>query len=168
MKKLIFAIAISLGTVSFAQTETAKTSGPPAGNAIKGDFYGATVSDKSVKKAITGKKLEKQLESEMTLKNVAIKGKVVDVCDKKGCWLTVETNSTQSFMVKMKDYAFFVPLALRGKEVILEGDAELQMTSVEDLKHYAEDAKKSKEEIAMITEPKKEISFMASGIRVLN
>ena len=35
------------------------------------------------------------------------------------------------------------------------------------LKHYAEDAGKSKEEIAAITEPKKEITMQAKGILVL-
>ena len=35
------------------------------------------------------------------------------------------------------------------------------------LKHYAEDAGKSKEEIATIKEPKKEIVLQAKGILVL-
>jgi len=35
------------------------------------------------------------------------------------------------------------------------------------LRHFAEDAGKTKNEIAEITEPKKEIVFQATGIKVL-
>ena len=45
--------------------------------------------------------------------------------------------------------------------------AQLKETSVKQLKHYAEDAGKSKEEIAKITEPKKEVIFVAKGVLVL-
>ena len=37
---------------------------------------------------------------------------------------------------------------------------------VEHLKHYAQDAGKSKEEIAKITEPKDELTFIADGVIV--
>jgi hypothetical protein len=36
------------------------------------------------------------------------------------------------------------------------------------LRHYAEDAGKSKAEIAAITEPKREVSFEASGVLILD
>ena len=49
-------------------------------------------------------------------------------------------------------------------ELDYEGKAFVKETSVEELKHYAEDAGKSKEEIAKITEPKLEMSFEASGV----
>jgi len=41
------------------------------------------------------------------------------------------------------------------------------MVSVEDLKEYAEEAKKSKAEIDAIKEPKKELAITASGIIVV-
>ncbi|MNF17801.1 hypothetical protein D3C80_2215180 [compost metagenome] len=68
----------------------------------------------------------------------------------------------------MKDYAFFVPTALKGKNVVLEGSAERKITSVDELKHYAKDAKKSKAEIDAIKSPKEEIRFLASGIKVVD
>ena len=68
----------------------------------------------------------------------------------------------------MKDYAVFVPTALKGKTVILEGNAETKVISVDEQKHYAEDAKKSQAEIDAITKPQEEIRFMASGIKVIN
>ena len=43
-----------------------------------------------------------------------------------------------------------------------------QETSVKELRHYAEDAGKSKEEIAKITKPKVEIRVLANGIKVID
>ena len=51
--------------------------------------------------------------------------------------------------------------------MVIDGEMKLSTTSVEELQHYAEDAKKSKEQIAAITKPEKEISVMAKGITVL-
>jgi hypothetical protein len=42
----------------------------------------------------------------------------------------------------------------------------MKTTSVAELQHYAEDAGKSKEEIAKITEPKLELTFVADGVIV--
>lgn len=167
MKKLVLLFSIALSTVAFAQ-ETEKKMGPPAGKALIGDTYGAQVSAQAEKSAISTKKLDKKLNKAKKLENVAVKGKVLEVCDKKGCWLTVETENKEKFFVKMKDYAYFVPLSLVGKNVILEGDAESKIVSVDELKHYAEDAKKPQAEIDAITVPKEEIRFMASGIKVVN
>ena len=47
---------------------------------------------------------------------------------------------------------------------MLEGVATLTETDVETLKHYAEDQGKSKEEVAAITAPKREITFEATGV----
>lgn len=168
MKKSALILMMAFSTAIFAQeTEKPKYS-PPTGNALVGDFYGAGISLKSEKTAITPTKLEKKLKKAKKVENVAVKGKVTEVCEKKGCWLTVETENNEKFFVKMKDYAFFVPIALVGKNVVLEGNAETKVISVDEQKHYAEDAKKSQAEIDAITKPKEEIRFLASGIKVVN
>lgn len=88
-----------------------------------------------------------------------------DVCSKKGCWMKLPAGeSGETVMVRFKDYGFFMPLDSKGKEVIVEGKAFVKETSVEELRHYAEDAGKSAEEIAKITEPKVEMAFEASGV----
>jgi Domain of unknown function (DUF4920) len=136
---------------------------PPSGSANKGDTYGEKInSDKSIPVA----QLPALLQSK---KEVAtkIEGTVLDVCPKKGCWLSLALPNNETVFVRMKDYSFFVPTAMIGKTVVIEGEAKTKMTSVEDLKHYAEDAKKAKEEIDAIKEPKKEIQLMAKGIVVV-
>lgn len=168
MKKIIAVFALGLSTLVFAQQETKKTMGPPPGNALVGDVYGAGVKATAEKKAISVAKLNNKLKKNKKIENVTVKGEVVDVCDKKGCWLTIKNEGGERFFVKMKDYAFFVPTALKGKNVVLEGKAEYKVTSVDELKHYAEDAKKPQAEIDAITKPSTEIRFVADGIKVVN
>jgi hypothetical protein len=153
--------------LSFSQ-ESVEKPAPPAGNALIGDYYGTDVSGDVVNKAISVKKLESELKNTKRAEGVAVKGEVTNVCEKRGCWITLKTEDGSSFFVKMKDYAFFVPTALKGKNVVLEGSAEKKVTSVDELKHYAKDAKKSKAEIDAINSPKEEIRFLANGIKVVN
>jgi hypothetical protein len=98
---------------------------------------------------------------------IRVEGKVTDVCPKKGCWVKLELPNQQSVFVRMKDYGFFVPVAIKGHTVVIDGTAKTVVTSVDDLKHYAEDAKKSQAEIDAIKEPKREIQLMANGILVV-
>ena len=94
----------------------------------------------------------------------SFKSTVNSVCKKKGCWMNLEMPGDDDVSVKFKDYDFFVPKDIEGEEVVVEGKAFLKEVSVEDQKHYAEDAGKSKEEIASIKEPKQELSFLANGV----
>jgi len=158
---------ISFSTVSFSQ-ESVEKPALPTGNALVGDYYGADISEVVLNKAISVDKLESELSNAKKLEAITVKGEVTDVCEKRGCWITLKTEDGASFFVKMKDYAFFVPTALKGKNVVLEGNAEKKVTSVEELKHYAKDAKKTKAEIDAIKMPKEEIRFLASGIKVIN
>ena len=61
-----------------------------------------------------------------------------------------------------------MPKDLSGKKVVIDGYAYVDETSVDMLRHYAEDAGKSEEEIKAITEPKKEVSFEASGVVIVD
>ncbi|MEM9888130.1 MAG: DUF4920 domain-containing protein [Bacteroidota bacterium] len=99
---------------------------------------------------------------------VKVRGTVEAVCQKKGCWMNiVSTETDKQMFVKFKDYGFFVPLDISGQEVIMEGYAYREVTPIEELRHYAEDAGKSAEEIAKITEPEEAFKFLASGVIVM-
>ena len=96
-----------------------------------------------------------------------ISGKVVEVCQEKGCWMKIEKADGQKMMVKFKDYGYFMPKNIVGKEVVLDGEVVEKEVSVKQLQHYAKDAGKSEEEIKKITAPKKELQFIAKGVLVL-
>ena len=101
--------------------------------------------------------------------DVKVQGTVSEVCQKKGCWMTIVSEDTdQEMRVRFKDYGFFVPKDISGRKVVFEGKAFRDITSVEDLKHYAEDGGKSKEEIDAITEPEEAYNFLASGVLLLD
>lgn len=90
---------------------------------------------------------------------------VNSVCKMKGCWMTLDLPGVdEDPMVKFKDYGFFVPKDIEGREVIVEGFAFVEETSVEDLKHFAMDAGKSQEDINEISQPEKTMSFLAHGV----
>lgn len=92
-----------------------------------------------------------------------MRGQIKEVCSVKGCWMTLDLDEEHQVMVKFKDYGFFMPLNAEG-EVVINGKAFVTETSVDELRHYAEDAGKSEEEIAAITEPKLEYRFEADGV----
>ena len=97
--------------------------------------------------------------------NLKFASSIQEVCSKKGCWMKLLAGEgEETIMVRFKDYGFFMPLDANGKEVIVEGKAFVTEVSVADLKHYAEDAGKSAEEIKKITEPKMELAFEANGV----
>lgn len=106
----------------------------------------------------------KTLMGDKTELPVKLQASVDAVCQKKGCWMDLKTAEGETMRVTFKDYGFFVPKDAAGKEAIVEGVAKIEETSVADLKEYAKDAGKSKEEIEAIKEPKKELVFEASGV----
>ncbi len=151
----IFIIAI-LALVSFS-------AGAQITPAASGVAYGTSFNnDHSVSVEALSQTLQK--ENQFTGK---VKGKVVGVCEKKGCWMKLANAAGDEIMVKFEDYGFFVPSDINGREIVLEGTAKKSVTSVSKLQHYAKDAGKSAEEIAMITSPKEEIEFIATGVLVL-
>lgn len=159
MKKILLILCMSwlVITVQAQQKDTREPSYP-------GKVYGADVKEKGAKDAAA---LPEMLEKHHGKVQAKVKGKVAAVCPKKGCWMNVVINDSTNIFVKMKDYAFFVPMDLIGKTIVMDGTAYEEVTSVEEQRHYAEDAKKPQAAIDAITEPEKSIRFTAHGIKVL-
>ena len=137
---------------------------PPAGDAKPGEWYGEKINTEG---AVNINDVVAKLNAGSEFPEVKIQAKVTEVCPKKGCWIKLELNDGSTATVKMKDYGFFLPVAAKGKTVVIDGEVKMKETSVAELKHYAEDAKKSKEEIAAITKPEKEVRVLAKGIVVV-
>lgn len=155
MRRLfLFVFALITFQVSTAQ--------PPSGNAEVGSVYGEQFIPA---RKVPAKNINNKLRNGPVEGN--IKGKVLEVCPKKGCWVKLELANKTVATVKMKDYGFFVPVSLEGKMIEINGKMEVKTTPVAELKHYAEDAKKTREEIEAITEPKEEVRILANSIRVI-
>ena len=92
---------------------------------------------------------------------------MVEVCQAMGCWAKLQREDGSTIMIKVKDHEFAMPKDIVGRTVVAEGKAEVKETSVSMLKHYAEDAGKSQEEIDKIKESKKEVTMTIKGVKVV-
>jgi hypothetical protein len=122
--------------------------------------YGEKISAEG---ALSMAELQEKMKSAETLE-AKVEGTVLECCQTKGCWMKIDAGDGQTMRVRFKDYGFFVPKNSAGKTAVLRGVASMETTSVADLRHYAEDAGKSREEIEKITEPKRQLVFMADGV----
>ncbi len=116
-----------------------------------------------------GAMLASELKTELEGKDsvvVKVEGTVSESCKKKGCWMTVDLGNDESMRVSFKDYGFFVPKNLNGQKAVMEGVAKVETIEVDYLKHLAQDAGKTQEEIDAITEPEVSVTFVANGVIV--
>ena len=109
-----------------------------------------------------------KVEKESLLNNpqddTKLEGRILSTCPMKGCWMKMSVEQ-DTILVRFKDYGFFVPKSgAEGKSAIINGKLSVDTLSVAQLRHYAEDAGKSKEEVSKIVKPEITISFLADGV----
>ncbi len=93
----------------------------------------------------------------------AVSGTIDAACQAKGCWMSMKEDDNQ-ILVRFKDYGFFVPMNSAGHNATMKGWAYAETQSVADQIELAKDAEASEDEIALITEPKLKLTFMAEGV----
>lgn len=130
-----------------------------------GIHFGETITDADASEVSTILTLLQTIDTVKT----KVYGTVTSVCQKKGCWMTLSdgTEGSEELFVRFKDYGFFVPMDIEGRSLVMDGVAYKEVTTVEELRHYAEDAGKSAEEIAEITEPEERWRYEAIGVMLL-
>ncbi|WP_299113027.1 DUF4920 domain-containing protein [uncultured Winogradskyella sp.] len=163
MKKIVFLLAF--GVVLFScknETKTTEENVEDVKKELAYASFGMEINDTDALSSERMMEHYKGLKAGDTVP-AKMKAKIVEVCSKKGCWMKLDMDGENQVMVKFKDYGFFMPLNAEGN-VVVNGKAFVTETSVEELRHYAEDAGKSKEEIAAITESKFEYRFEADGV----
>ena len=124
------------------------------------EYFGEKIDEKG---AVKPADFLNKMESSDSI-NVKLEAKIVTCCRKKGCWMDLDLENGTTMKVRFKDYEFFVPKDADGRMAVVQGVAKKEVIDVATLRHYAEDAGKSEEEIAAITEPEKGYSFTASGV----
>lgn len=146
MKKLILILLVLSTKLSYAQEAS----------------FGQKITDQD---AIASTDLLSEIEGKdsVTLK---VKGTVNEVCQAKGCWMTMDLDKDQSMRITFKDYGFFIPTNSSGKNAVVQGVVKKESIEVQTLRHYAKDAGKSDEEIEAITAPEISIVFVAEGVLI--
>jgi hypothetical protein len=139
----------------------ARTSPTLAQSAMKS--YGKEITADG---AISTAEFAKAMERTDTL-STKLAAEVISTCRVKGCWMDVRMPDGSPMKVRFVDYKFFVPKeGMEGKQAVLQGTATRETIDVATLRHYAEDAGKSREEIEQITEPKHVLTFLAEGVLI--
>ena len=98
-------------------------------------------------------------------KEIAFTTEILENCEKKGCWMTVDAGS-EEVRVSFKDYDFFVPLDSKGHVTTLNGELFYDTLTVDELRHYAMDANATQDSLDKITEPIITLSYEATGVYV--
>ena len=96
--------------------------------------------------------------------DVKLEAKIITCCKKKGCWMDIDLENGTTMKVRFKDYEFFVPKDADGSTTIIQGRAKKEVVDVATLRHYAQDAGKTEDEINAIKEPQETFTFMAVGV----
>ena len=163
MKKIVFSMMLLVLFSTACKTDKKEDVNKAEKKAVEFVSFGEKISNEG---AVSNEEMAKKFEDLVVGDTISVKfsTKIDEVCQKKGCWIKVPLNDGKQSFVKFKDYAFFMPFNSAGSEVILNGKAFKNETSVKELQHYAKDAGKSEEEIAKITEPKVTYSFLADGV----
>jgi len=158
MKKILF--------VSLIATLLFSCGGYKSENSIElGKSYGPMKVDTS--NAMNVKEMLEAFEKKKGEQVFTFIAPIDEVCSKAGCWINVDKGNGETFMVRFKDHFTIPPKTKIGTQAYLHGIAYMDTISVDLLRHFAEDAGKSKEEIEKITKPEFELNFEADGITLI-
>ena len=105
--------------------------------------------------------------------DVIVEGTPREVCQKKGCWLTLADADGQTVRVVVPkddagDYVFTFPTDASGQPYRIAGRLAVETASVDEQRHYAEDGGASPDEVAAITEPERSLVLTATGAERLS
>ncbi len=95
-------------------------------------------------------------------KDAVVTGEISAVCQAEGCWFNYQTNDGELFVDF--NHKFEIPKDTKGRTAIAKGQFQYDTTTVEMLKEYAKDDKKTQAEIDAIKEPEIRMVFTAAGV----
>jgi hypothetical protein len=98
-------------------------------------------------------------------RTLLVKGRIRDVCQKKGCWMILTDGGSQ-VRIRFADYGFFVPKDSIGKDAYAEGWAAVEEISEKEARHYEAEASDGRP--SEIHGPQRVVSFTATGVRLVS
>jgi hypothetical protein len=98
-------------------------------------------------------------------RTILVKGRIRDVCQKKGCWMVL-TDGESQMRIRFADYGFFVPKDSSGKDAYVEGRAAVQEISEKEARHYEAEAIEG--DPSKIHGSQRVVSFTATGVRLVS
>jgi hypothetical protein len=100
--------------------------------------------------------------------DVKLTGQIGAVCQMKGCWLTLASGEpgAASVRVSFKDYAFFVPRDVMGRQGTAEGRFQVKTLSQAEAQHFADDAAKAGAPAKKAAGPERTLALVATGVEI--
>jgi hypothetical protein len=98
-------------------------------------------------------------------RTLLVKGRIRDVCQKKGCWMML-TDGEAQMRVRFADYGFFVPKDSIGKDAYVEGRVAVEEVSEKEARHYEAEAIDG--DPSRVHGPQRVVSFTATGARLVS
>lgn len=98
-------------------------------------------------------------------KVVAVKGKVAEVCQAMGCWMTMSDGKTTTRATT--SHNFFLPKDIAGQDAVIIGTFKMTEISEEEARHYNEESKNPVSEESIVG-PQKVYEIDAIAIKILN
>lgn len=117
--------------------------------------------------AITVADLVSKMNQTKDPQTFTITAPLTAICQNAGCWVQVAKPDGNALMVRFKNHFTIPPSTPSGTEAIIHGVAYWDTVSVKALRHFAEDAGKSKEEIELIKNPEFKLNFEGDGIKLI-
>lgn len=108
------------------------------------------------------------IESTMANKvriTTSIRGKIIRVTKSKGGWFEVDAGKGKIIAAHFKNYNITLPIALRGRYVIIAGVAQKQFIA-DDSQHFAGDTVAGKKQHQVKVNPKQRLFFEVTGLMV--
>ena len=103
-------------------------------------------------------------------KTVKVEGLIVDVCSRRGCWMSLASDRAfETLRVKVADGEIVFPITARGKKAVVQGKIqEIKMTmeqAIEFKKHQAQESGKTFDP-ASVTGPVTLYQIYATGAEI--
>jgi hypothetical protein len=127
--------------------------------------YGIVKVDETA--SISVAELVSRMDKSKDPQTLTIKAPLSAVCQNAGCWVQVAKPDGKLLMVRFKNHFTIPPTTPLGTESYIHGIAYWDTVSVKMLRHYAEDAGKSQEDINKITQPEFKLNFEGDGIKLV-
>jgi hypothetical protein len=120
------------------------------------------------KEAISVAELVNIMDKSKTPYTTTLKAPLSAVCQNAGCWVQVAKPDGKPLTIRFKNHFTIPPTTPIGTESYIHGFAYWDTVSVKALRHYAEDAGKTMDEINKITQPEFKLNFEGDGIKLLS
>ncbi len=166
----VMILMFAISGISFSQdchsTKTGTSSGDddPVGTKVDGGvLYGKAIDVPSAPVAYSEFVAQ---TAEMNGKEVVLKGKISEVCQAMGCWMTMSDNGITTRVKTLHE--FFLPKDVAGRDAIVTGKFVITEISEDQARHYNDEAKNPSIKSEDIVGPQKAYEIEASGIVILD